>query len=287
MRRFLYLAAVVLLAAASGRAQVLVEVVLDQERYLRDESLPVKVRITNRSGQALKLGREEDWLSFALESREGHNAPLLSDIPVKEEFTLPASMVATRRVDIAPYYNLSMPGRYTVTATVRIPEWNEEVASKAKIFEIVHGANLWEQLVGVPSDNAAAPDVRKYILQQAHMKHLTLYVRVTDQNENKTYRLMPIGTLVSFSRPEPQVDKESNLHLLFQTGARSFSYSIITPKGDLILRQRYEYTRTRPVLRSGEDGRIYVAGGQRSFAADDLPPPITPTSTNNVSALRP
>src|SRR5258705_6740452 len=287
MRRFLYLAAVVLLAAASGRAQVLVEVVLDQERYLRDESLPVKVRITNRSGQALKLGREEDWLSFALESREGHNAPLLSDIPVKEEFTLPASMVATRRVDIAPYYNLSMPGRYTVTATVRIPEWNEEVASKAKVFEIVHGANLWEQLVGVPSDNAAAPDVRKYILQQAHMKHLTLYVRVTDQNENKTYRLMPIGTLVSFSRPEPQVDKESNLHLLFQTGARSFSYSIITPKGDLILRQRYEYTRTRPVLRSGEDGRIYVAGGQRSFAADDLPPPITPTSTNNVSALRP
>jgi len=287
MRRFLYIAGVVLLAATSSKAQVLVEVVLDQERYLRDESLPVKVRITNRSGQTLKLGREEDWLSFALESRDGHSAPLLSDIPVKEEFTLPASMVATRHVDIAPYYDLSGPGRYTVTATVKIPEWNEEVASKAKTFEIVRGANLWEQLVGVPAVGSTVPEVRKYVLQQAHMKHLTLYVRVTDQNENKTYRLLPVGSLVSFSRPEPQVDKDSNLHLLFQTGARSFSYSIITPKGDLILRQRHEYTRTRPVLRSGDDGRIYVAGGQRSFAADDVPPPITPTSTNNVSALRP
>jgi hypothetical protein len=287
MRRFLYIAGVVLLAVTSGRAQVLVEVVLDQERYLRDESLPVKVRITNRSGQALKLGREEDWLSFALESRDGHNTPLLSDIPVKDEFTLPPSMVATRRVDIAPYYDLSMQGRYTVSATVKIPGWNEEVSSKPKTFEIVHGANLWEQLVGVPVAGGGAPEVRKYVLQQAHMKHLMLYVRITDANENKTYRLMPIGGLVSFSRPEPQVDKDSNLHLLFQTGARSFSYTIITPKCDLILRQRHDYTRTRPVLRSAEDGRIYVAGGQRSFAADDVPPPITPTSTNNVSALRP
>jgi hypothetical protein len=287
MRRFLYIAGLSLLFVLSGSAQVLVEVLLDQERYLRDESLPVKVRITNRSGQTLKLGREADWLALNVESRDGRNVALRSDIPVKEEFTLPASMVATRRVDIAPHYDLNTPGRYTVTATVKIPEWNEEVPSKSKAFEIVRGANLWEQLIGVPSSDGAAPEVRKYILQQANMKHLTLFVRVTDQNENKTYRLMPLGPLVSFSRPEPQVDKDSNLHLLFQTGARSFSYSVITPKGDLILRQRHDYTRTRPVLRSGEDARIYVAGGQRLFAADDIPPPVTPSLTNNVSAVRP
>jgi hypothetical protein len=286
MRRFLYIAGLSLLLVLSGRAQVLVEVVLDQERYLRDESLPVKVRITNRSGQTLKLGREDDWLALNVESREGRNVTLLSDIPVKEEFTLPASMVATRRVDIAPHYDLSTPGRYTVTATVKIPEWNDEVPSKSKTFEIVRGANLWEQLVGVPSASGL-PEVRKYVLQQAQMKQLTLFVRVTDEYENKTYRLMPLGPLVSFSRPEPQVDKDSNLHLLFQTGARSFSYSVVTPKGDLILRQRHDYTRTRPVLRSGEDARIYVAGGQRLFAADDIPPPVTPSLTNNVSAVRP
>src|SRR5213593_3488237 len=106
MRRFLYIAGLLLLAALSSKAQVLVEVVLDQERYLRDESLPLKVRITNRSGKTLELGREADWLTFVVESRDGHNLRLLSDIPVKEEFTLPSSMVATRRVDIAPYYDL-------------------------------------------------------------------------------------------------------------------------------------------------------------------------------------
>ena len=51
-------------------AQVSVELVLDQEQFLLNESLPVRARITNRSGQALQLGQEKDWLSFTIESRD-------------------------------------------------------------------------------------------------------------------------------------------------------------------------------------------------------------------------
>jgi hypothetical protein len=278
---------VVLLTAVSIHAQVAVEVLLDQEQYLRDESLSVRVRITNRSGKPLALGRESDWLSFAIETREGRTVPRLSDVPVKEDFTLASSMVATRRVVLTPHYDLSRPGQYTVTAMLKIPGWSQEVTTKPKQFEIVQGARLWEQTVGVPGSESGTPEARKYILHQAHLKRLTLYVRITDESENVTYRLLPIGPLVSFSHPEPQVDKDSNLHLLFQTGARSFSYTTITPKGELTLRQTHDYTRTRPVLRSGEDGRISVAGGNRRFANDDLPPPVTATSTNNVSAVTP
>ena len=42
-----------LLALTSARAQVSVEVVLDQEQFLPRESVPAAVRITNRSGQTL------------------------------------------------------------------------------------------------------------------------------------------------------------------------------------------------------------------------------------------
>lgn len=287
MQSFLFSLGALLLTIVSIGAQVSVEMVLEQEQYLRDESIPVKVRITNRSGKTLQLGREADWLSFSIETREGRSVARLSEAPVKEEFTLASSMVATRRVDLTPHYDLSLAGQYSVTATVKIPEWNQELPTKAKRFEVVRGTRLWEQTVGVPAANSGPPEIRRYILQQAHLKRLTLYVRVTDESENMTYRLLPVGPLVSFSRPEPQVDKESNLHLLFQTGARSFSYSVITPKGDVALRQTHDYTRTRPALRRGEDGRIHVAGGQRRFATDDLPPPVSAKSTNNVSAIRP
>jgi hypothetical protein len=287
MQSFLFSLGVLWLTLVSLDAQISVELVLDQEQYLRDESLPVKVRITNRSGKPLKLGREADWITFAVENREGRAVTQMSEVPVKDEFTLQSSMVATRRVDLAPHYNFGADGQYNVTATVRIPDWNQELATKPKRFEIVRGTPLWAQAIGVPAAANTAPEVRKYILQQAHLKRLTLYVRITDETETITYRLLPVGPLVSFSRPEPQVDKESNLHLLFQTGARSFSYSVISAKGDLVLKQTHDYSRTRPMLRSNEEGRIYVAGGQRRFAADDLPPLTIDNPTNNVSAVTP
>jgi hypothetical protein len=287
MQSFLFSLGVLWLTIVSLQAQISVEILLDQEQYLRDESLPVKVRITNRSGKPLNLGREADWLSFAVETRDGKTITQISEMPVKEEFTLQSSMVGTRRVNLTPHFNLAGDGQYNVTATIRIPDWNQELVTKPKKFEIVRGTPLWDQAIGVPAGDNAAPEVRKYILQQAHLKRLTLYVRITDESETVTHRLLPVGPLVSFSRPEPQVDKDSNLHLLFQTGARSFSYSVVSPKGDLVLRQTHDYTRTRPVLRSKEDGRIYVAGGQRRFATDDLPPLTIDNPTNNVSAVTP
>jgi hypothetical protein len=278
---------VLLLSLVAGTAQVTVDIMLDQEHYLRDESLPVKVRITNRSGRALKLGATADWLNFTVENREGHNVARLGDLPVKEEFTVESSMVATRTVDIAPFFNVGLPGRYTVSAEMKIPEWNQQVSSKPRNFSITRGAPLWEQTVGLPGTGSAVPELRKYMLQQANVKHLTLYVRITDESEHKTFKLVPVGQMVSFSRPEPQVDKESNLHLLFQSGARSFVYAVVTPAGEIILRQRHDYAGTRPTLWSGEDGRIGVAGGQRFFSRDDVPPPIAIGSTNNVSAVTP
>jgi hypothetical protein len=284
--RLLFITGFLLLSLIGGVAQVSVELVMDQEQYLRDESLPVRVRITNRSGRTLTLGREVDWLTFAVENRDGHNVRRIAEPAVKEEFTVESSMVATRRVDIASCFDLGLPGMYRIVAQVKIPEWNQELLSAGKSFEVVRGAPLWEQLVGVPG-TSGAPEVRRYVLQQANVKRLTLYARVTDENDQKTFKVFPVGPMVSFSRPEAQVDRESNLHLLFQTGARSFSYSMITPQGDVTLRQRHDYAGSRPVLRATDDGRILVAGGQRMFANDDLPPPLSANSTNNVSAVRP
>src|SRR5687767_12820057 len=124
MQSFLFSLGILLLTLGSLNAQVSVDILLDQEQYLRDELLPVKVRITNRSGKPLKLGREADWLSFAVETREGRAVERYSAVPVKDEFTLESSMVATRRVEITPHYDLSAAGQYSVAATVRIPGWN-------------------------------------------------------------------------------------------------------------------------------------------------------------------
>lgn len=259
-------------------AQVTVEVTLEQEQFLGGEALPAAVRITNRSGQTLRFGSEPDWLTFLVESRDGFIVVKNGEVPVLGEFALESSKVATRHVDLAPYFALSRPGAYKVTATVRVKAWDATLTAKPKSFDIIQGAKLWSQDFGVPAAAGVtnqSPEVRTYTLQQANYlrTQLRLYLRLTDAAESKVIKVFSLGPMVSFSQPEPQLDKFSNLHLLYQNGARSFNYSVVTPDGDMVVRQTYDYANSRPRLQVDRDGKFVVAGGVRRVTSNDLPAP--------------
>src|SRR3954451_16996147 len=91
---------------AQVRAQLALEIVLEQQQFLKDEALPIKVRITNRSGQTLDFGKEADWLTFSVESRDGFQVLRRRELVVPGEFSLESAAVATRRVDLAPHFEL-------------------------------------------------------------------------------------------------------------------------------------------------------------------------------------
>jgi hypothetical protein len=254
------------------------ELAVDQEYFLPHESLPVKVRITNFSGRTLHLGKDSDWLSFNIEGTRNYVISRIGEIPVQGEFELASAETATKYVDIAPYFDLSRPAHYKISATIRIPELKVNVDSPTASFDIMSGSKLWQQDFGVPRKDSSDQDLelRKYALVQTiHQKQLKLYLRVSNAGETRVLRVFPIGPMVSFSKPEPQLDRFSNLHVLYQTGARSFNYSIVNPEGLLISRETYDYTDTRPILKPDGEGRILVRGGVRRPSASDLPPPQT------------
>jgi hypothetical protein len=267
-----------LAALTPALAQVSVEVTQDQDQFLPGEAIPTAVRITNHSGQPLHLGEDEDWLTFSVESQDRSIVPKIAEVPVKGEFLLPSSKAASKHVDLAPYFSASLPGAYTITATVRIKGWNNEFTSRPKKFDVIEGAKLFEQEVGIPEapgSTNGSPEIRKYILQQAHYlkSQLRLYLRVTDSSGGRTFRVFPVGPMVSFGRPEPQVDRDSNLHLLYQDKPRSFDYTVFNPDGKVIRHQTYDYLTTRPRLKPDGDGRVSVLGGTRRITANDVPAP--------------
>jgi hypothetical protein len=284
--------------------QVTVELVFDQQQFLPGESVPVAVRIVNRSGQTLSLGNDDEWLSVAIQGRAGSPVAQTADLPVRGEFTLETSERATRRLDLAPCFNLTVKGNYLVQALVKIAPWDRVFASDPVLISVISGAKLWEREFGVPqADTSSPPEVRKYTLQQANYlkKDLRLYLRVTDVTENKIFRVLAIGPMVSFGQPEPQLDNKSNLHVLYQRGRTLYSYVVVNPDGDLLIRQTYEVAGSRPRLKLAEDGKIVVGGGMRRLAKDDFPPlpettpppaepaPSTNTvaGTNEVKAAKP
>jgi hypothetical protein len=277
------------LASFSAPAQLSVEITMDQEQFLPSETLPVAVRISNRSGQTLHLGADADWLVFNVESADGFVVVKNAEVPVSGEFDVESSQVATKRVDLQPYFGLTRPGRYKVTATVRIKDWKAELASPAKNFDVISGVQLWSQDFGVPAPAgvaAAAPEVRKYVLQEANYlrSQLRLYVLVSDATGSHVFKVLQIGTMVSFSQPETQLDGTSNLHILWQSGAATFVYVVVNPDGGLVQQEIYDYVSARPRLNVNADGSIVVVGGSRRTSvkesSDEMPmanpPPSAP-----------
>jgi hypothetical protein len=271
----------VLLAALPCAAQldfVSVELLLGQEQYLPNEPIIARVRIQNSSGQTLKLGDDPTWLTFVVETIEGPYVRQLKMPDVKGEFSLGSSYTATKEVDLAPIFKLTERGKYKVIATVKVPAFNNTAfASPAKSFYIGNGTKRWEKAFGVPATIAppgadGQPETRKYVLVETNPgSESKLFVRVTNpQDEN--LRVVMIGPMVSISKPEPQLDRWSNLHVLYQVGAKAFLYTELNPEGLVLARERHDYSDTRPTLWMNEDGRISVRGGMRRYTNEDVPP---------------
>ena len=286
MKKSGLLLGVLLASVVHLSAQVTVEVTLDQNQFLPGEDLPAIVRITNRSGQTLRLGSDPGWLTFSMESGDSYAVLKTGEVPVLGPFTLESSKRAIKVVNLAPYFNLVEPGHYSLTATVTVQEWNQQISSDHRSFDVIEGATLWEQQIGVPRPPGAtnpAPEVRKYRLQEANYlrKNLVLYLRLTD-DAGRLNKVLPLGPMLSFGQPEPQVDRSNNLHVLYQNGPHSFSYTVVDPNGNVIRRQNYDFT-TRPRLQADRDGNLTVVGGKRHPNAFDLPSPTTAETNAPVS----
>jgi hypothetical protein len=283
MKRLSVILALALLVFLRAPAQVVtLDISLDQDQFLPAETLPVTIHLYNNSGQTLHLGMDNEWLTFSVQSLDNNASDIGgSQPPVTGAFDLGSSEVATKHVDIEPYFNLKETGRYRVTAYVHIPEWNMDISSPPKEFDIVDGAQLWTQEFGVPMPAGVSnrpPEVRKYILEEANylQKQLRMYLMVTDDTGEHIFKVAAIGEMVSFSHPEAQLDGDSNLHLLYQNGGQTFLYSVADPNGNILQQDIYDYVNSRPHLSLDDAGHIVVVGGSLRVKPADVPIVVPP-----------
>ena len=255
--------------------QVTVDLKFDKEFFIPDEPMMASVRITNFSGRTLVFGEDNQWLQFGVEMKNGFLVDRTGDPSVIGRFEIPNASQGTRRVNLAPYFRMTTPGRYKMIATVFSEQLNQALQSSEVIVNIVKAAILWQREFGVPTSDGEGFEVRKYVLIRAlNNNRLELYIRVASQDDAKILAVFSVGNLVAFGAPEAQVDRLSRLHLLQQYGARSFRYLVVTADGELMVRQRYDYAGNRPRLAIKKERLIGVSGGVRVVTANDLPPKV-------------
>jgi hypothetical protein len=273
--------------AAAASAQVKVEVLMDRDQYLPNESIPVRVRIINDSGETLKFGQDK-WLTYSVEARDGFIVQKGLEVKIPQNFEVPSSDMATTHADLAPSFDLSKEGRYALTVTAHLSQWDRNVTSPPRNFDIVPGVTVWDQTFGVPGTggNGNEPEIRKYILQQAtFVTRMHLYLRITDGSESRTIHVASLGPMISFSNPQMRLDKMNQLHLLFQQGAHIYTYFVFNPDGGVVARQTYFYSTSAPHLKTDEAGNPFIAGGVRHFADNDVPATRKTSWTNDIPSL--
>lgn len=276
MKVHFYRLALLLALALRAAAQVSVEVGLEQEQFLPGEPLEVAVKISNRTGATLQFGPVPEWLTVRIEGDGNYMEEVSAELPPGEGFSLQSPRMATKRINVEPYFNLTKPGRYKLSVRLHLPGFDHPIASPTKQLDIITGNKLWEQEFGLPG-TGQPPQVRCYLLQQAnYLKHLQLYLRITDPREQRPLHVVRLGQMVGFGQPTAFLDRQNDLHVLFQNGARSFRYCVLTPDGKLNVRQTYAMSDTRPRLAVDEEGAIAIRGGMRAKAQDDLPPDPEP-----------
>lgn len=258
-----------------AQAQIEVEIVLDQTHFLPREDLKVGVRIINRSGEILTLGHDNHWLKLSVEARDGFVVHRKGNVPVEGVFELESAMMGTRWLNVGPYFDMDTPGVYVVTAIVFIEDWNKQFTSKPATVNILQGTSIYKQKFGIPdtSQPGSPPVLREYLLQQAiYLEEIKLYMKLVEPEQDQVVRVFPLGRMVQFSRPEVQIDQNSNLHVLYQNGMRRFGYYQIDTDGFVVARRTYVIAGSRPTLRFNQEGQVLVVGGQRQRNEFDIPP---------------
>ena len=256
-------------------AQVDVSLSFKKDFYLADEFILAELTIVNFSGKTLVFGEQPNWLTFSVESSRDTLVARQKELDVMGRFEIPNAGRGIRRVHLVPAFRMVDQGRYRIKATVEVPELELRMSTQEAEIGILTANVLWEREFGWASEGLGSePEVRRYeLMRSVSEKSIELYVKVSDQYRERVFGVYSLGNVVSFGQPERQVDRLSNLHVLFQNGARTFRYAIIKPDGRLLLQQRWDYSDTRPRLKLGDQGLIEVVGGLRQLSFDDIPSP--------------
>jgi hypothetical protein len=183
-------------------------------------------------------------------------------------FTLKPGARATLRFDLTPLFKIDQVGRYNVSATVYTGSGEDHVITAPVEFEIMTGVVLWEREFGVLGGGS---ERRRYAIVQAnYLKRARIFAAITNPEASVTYKVIPLGTVVSFNPPSMAMDAQNRLHVLHQYGADDFVHHRIHSDGTLAVRHTYVSRVGRPMLGVDGTGDVAVVRATRRPRNQDI-----------------
>ncbi len=252
------------LVAATAAAQIQVDLKLARLQYIAYEPVVANFVITNLAGRDVDLHDEngQRWFGFEVTGSEGQPIAPVSADKGQGPLNIASGKRVTQKINLTPLYGVHDFGTYRVRAHVYFADLNKFFYSQTKVFEVTDARPIWQKTVGVPEGLGGPSGVRTYSLMTNRFPdHTSLYVRVEDKVSGVVYATYSLGRIIAFDEPRAEFDRVNQLHVLYCTAPRNWSYARIGLNGELFAHAAFAETKTRPHLVHAADGAVMVRGG--------------------------
>ena len=222
--------ALVLAMGLCMQAYAQLEVRLDGQRrdYILGENVMLKVTIINHMDTAVGLSSTPGrcWLNLQVTRRGSALPEPAASIPNYPSITIPPGSSRAYNIELKPHFSLSKEGSYSVIATLRLPDMKTTYSSNTAVFNMIAGANMRSFTVqvrgqklrlGLKTLNIGGKDL--------------LFGQVMNIDTRQPVGACYMGQFLNFMEPRVALDKAQNMHMLCQSTAEFFTYSVMDTYG--------------------------------------------------------
>lgn len=215
-----------LCAPSFGQVEVRLEPV--RRDYVLGEKAALKLMVTNHTDSVITLSGTpgRSWLYLAV-SRRGEDG-LMSPVtpPHYPDIKVMPGSRKEYRIELQPFYRFTREGTYRVTATLRMPDRYTTYSSNSTSLNMTSGGSM-----------------RKFDIQskgrrlEMHLRVLVvegktvLFGQVVDPQTRIAIGACFMGQYLNFMQPKVLLDRAQNMHVLCQSTADFFTYSVMDVNG--------------------------------------------------------
>ncbi len=228
-----------LLTVMPAAAQVELRLQPIRRDFIVGESVALKLTVVNHTDATISLtnipGRP--WLNFMVGHRgqDGPIAPVAS--PRFPDLKLTPGSTRAFQVELGEFYRLQTDGSYWCVATIRMPDGQTTYSSNRALFIMTNGGE-------VRAFNIQARGKRlRTSLRLARIDNQdSLFGQVRDADTKRIVGACYLGRYLNFMQPRVLLDAAQNMHVLCQSSAEFYTYSIMDTNGKCAQRKVYRRT---------------------------------------------
>lgn len=266
-----------LLAGTGAFADVVMNLTLPRQSYIRYEPVIAEMSLRNTSGQVLIFGSEPEFKGYMeIELTDPAGRPMPGS---GTRFELKGMMLRSGvdhriRVTLSGKVDVTKCGTYRARLILGHPMLRNEYASNVCQFEIASGRTFWQRRFGVPkltgdNDLGAPPPLREYTLKSLR-DGAEVYYYLLVEDEANIYALKRIGMAVGRRQIACEIDMLNRLHILLALQPKLFQHQIFDWQGRRELNKIYKSTDSVPLLyRDTATGDVKVLGGEAATLGVD------------------